>query len=425
MVDGPDLRVPNLSPVRPPGVGGVSGVSNGVPAKGEAGAPTGEARAPETPVARTGFDSLELTNRSSISEMPVSILSDAILTRSEWGWRRFLSDFAAQVRTAPSSTGNAATTENAATTGNFATTGNAATEDRTNLSLVQALNQIRAMQQRELGAQSGATSAQDEATGAEGGATGAQSGATGAQGEATGTQGEATGAGQSPSGTELPSAQQPQPGPSGTEQISRMMEGVGPQKIDTPDFARIVVTMRQVIDHVARLPEQQTWQVNWPRSVDNPQLLPFAKVHDANIPSAVLHPLREWTLSDRLNTAVQDAGGPMFGGGLCFVPSPIQDSSHAVRWRAHRSTFVQEDGKKVHRLVVDIQVRDRPARVTIVSMAPHLAVHLETNDKRLRKTVPPAEQDLSNALVKSGFILQSLSVGDYRGQGQGGLSDEP
>lgn len=297
MVDIPNIRIPDATGIRP--TQATSPVSLGKSA------PAGKSADPKSAVgaisskAETPFQAQELE-----AHMPISILVDSILTRTEWGWRRLLVDFM---------------------------------EDRT-LSQEAPVNQGP---QLESNTHSGALTTTDP-------------------------------------------------------------------------YAQTIAAARSAIDNIARMPDQRLWTTVLPGTAAAPHLVPFAQIDHHALQNTQTAHLQPWVLLDRLTAAVQDAQAPVFGGGMLVAPSNNLASSVAVRWKAHCSSHSDANGQTVHRLVLDLRLRERPTRVTVVSMHPQLAIHLESDDIRLQSQVETDRSVLQEALNKNGWSLHNLTTGPYQ-----------
>lgn len=306
MVDIPDVRLPQLPTLRPiQPTGPVTQNRPSAAGKSSELQSTGDVQTSKLDQLVPSAKMTAFPVEGSGAHMPISILSDAVLTRAEWGWRRFLADFI----------------ERSSVPGNE--------------SLVQGL---------------------------------------------------------------------------GTAEASLNTQAQGA----AATYAQVVAAVRGILDEVARMPAQRVWKTDLPGVVPQPQLVPFSHIDSTALQHATTTDLHPWALLDRVTTAVQDAQAPLFGGGILVVPLANKPSSKAVRWKAHRSSHADSKGNTVHRLVFELRFRDNPARITVVSMQPQLAIHLESDDVRLTSQIETGRDVLHAALNKSGWTLHNLTAGPYQ-----------
>lgn len=308
MVEGPNLsiRPPVTAPRAPEGVAPIRGSRQSrSPEAASAGAAT---RTSTREVSGDLAAARTLESRTALVDMPLSILNSATLTRAEWGWRGFLSNFLAgkmaQLLTAPST-----------------------------------------------------------------------------------VEGQA----------------QPASGPL-------------PASAFQQQVTSLVSKVRQVMNLLATDSTQKSWEIMITGPVGAPTLLPFAHLTSDTSVNQQSGTVQSWTLLDRIGAAVQNAQAPVFGSGMLLLPQG-QDMTRAVKWRAHRSSQPTRMGQLVHRLVVDFQVRGHPARATLITSRPEMAVYVQTNDNRLRGLLESQRTALQAALSGTGWNLEHFHVGSFEDDG--------
>ena len=308
MVEGPNLsiRPPVTAPRAPESVTPTRGSNQ---SRSQEAASAGAAARTSTREVSVGVDaSRALESRTALVDMPLSILNSATLTRAEWGWRGFLSNFLAgkmaQLSTAPST-----------------------------------------------------------------------------------VEGQA----------------QPTSGP--------LHASVFQQQV-----ASLVSAMRQAMNLLATDSTQRSWETIITGPVGSPTLVPFAHILSDTSVNQQSGTVQNWTLLDRIGAAVQDAQAPVFGSGMLLLPQGL-DMTRAVKWRAHRSSQPTRAGQIVHRLVVDFQVRGHPARATLITSRPEMAVYVQTNDNRLRGLLESQRMGLQAALSGTGWNLEHFHVGSFEDDG--------
>ncbi|QSO49551.1 hypothetical protein [Alicyclobacillus mengziensis] len=178
----------------------------------------------------------------------------------------------------------------------------------------------------------------------------------------------------------------------------------------------LVSTMRQVMNLLATDSTQKSWETMMTGPIGSPTLVPFAHITRDTSVNQQSGTVQNWTLLDRIGAAVQDAQAPVFGSGMLLLPQG-QDMTRAVKWRAHRSSQPTRAGQLVHRLVVDFQVRGHPARATLITSRPEMAVYVQTNDNRLRGLLESQRTGLQVALSGTGWNLEHFHVGSFEDDG--------
>ena len=455
MVDGPNLSIRPLVPA-PRAAENVTPATGPTQSRSQstASSPAG-ASATDHLVSQKVAGVSTLDARTTLSEMPLSILNSATLTRAEWGWRGLLSNFLAEMMAHSSTPSSADAVGAGAKPGTTVFTPSMSSPtpsdtsglgDSTVSNLSGAGQDIpRAAQigtQSELAAPTAAASSSMTATPPQSEAwsvpTSQLQTSIDSQGAAPS---QALLASTLPSGTpqagnvatpmlpqtawsppSAPPSQTALPAESGPTAIVNPPHGSkaeAPGSV-TPAFHQqvttLVSTMRQVMNILATNSAQKSWETIISGSVGAPTLVPFGHVTSNTTVKEQSGTVEHWTLLDRMGAAVQDAQAPVFGGGMLLLPQG-GDVTRAVKWRAHRSSQPTRTGQTVHRLVIDFQVYGRPARATLITSRPEMAVYVQTNDNRLRALLEGHRPGLQSALSETGWSLEHFHVGSLEDDG--------
>jgi hypothetical protein len=160
---------------------------------------------------------------------------------------------------------------------------------------------------------------------------------------------------------------------------------------------------------------QDEWHTPWNQAVSKVICLPFSELkahHLESLPEYV----RQWVLSDRLNSAVQTNASVITGEGILLIPAAKDSASEtgkAIRWKAERQSKPGFNGVLVHRLRIECQVGVSPVELTITFAKPYLMVHAATNDSRLREDFQERGSQLVKSLEAMGLRVERFSVGPF------------
>jgi hypothetical protein len=184
-------------------------------------------------------------------------------------------------------------------------------------------------------------------------------------------------------------------------------------------------TLWNHLDVLSQATQRAPQEINWPGALPDAPVQAFAHLQKVDIDKLDTSQ-RAVVLLDRMEAATKTETDPRVGSGFFFpgVPTGVTEGGtdrKAVRWQAQRQTRVTRTGQIVYRLKLNIEVSGRPVEITFLSAKPTLAVHIKTDDSRLRRRVEAPDASILAVLHGLGWQVDNWSAGDGGDSVAGGI----
>lgn len=166
------------------------------------------------------------------------------------------------------------------------------------------------------------------------------------------------------------------------------------------------------------------WKTSWTGLVPKTSLLAFKDVTLKDIQTQTSSSFKEWVLNDRLISSVRQDEYERYGQGVFFPESTHSlfesNRREVVRWRASKHTRVTGQGRLIHRVQLELMVKEAPLICTVIASNPLLFIHFSTDHVALRTHLQGGLEALSSILQKHGWQLRQWTISDSQSQ-SGGL----